>query len=288
MAVVTFASFYFGKEFHSDIQCFYRHRASRLFMSILWYFYIFTLPVFFYLEDNKPRQPFKPNFWDRKKIHKLIIIGKQNSDENQGIFDRIDTLDDDRLDEFYLTEIKSLIRRSGKFSKKIDLYLNSNLDLSDVHVDDISPYDFCDYYKTSTFYISNHSEKIEPFIEIDDVQGIFGIPASLLLPADVVGFMEEKKKVNKNISEWRLLVTPKFKRSLRKTSSKIQKRAFDCIEKILLKPMTSIQNTCMPLSGNKKGLWRYRFGDYRILYEPDHKNKILVFLDISSRSNIYD
>ena len=41
------------------------------------------------------------------------------------------------------------------------------------------------------------------------------------------------------------------------------------------------------LKGNMAGLFKYREGDYRIIYEPLHKEKVIVIHEIGHRSEIY-
>jgi mRNA interferase RelE/StbE len=41
------------------------------------------------------------------------------------------------------------------------------------------------------------------------------------------------------------------------------------------------------LKGNLAGLFKYREGDYRIIYEPLHKEKFLVIHEVGHRSEIY-
>jgi mRNA interferase RelE/StbE len=43
----------------------------------------------------------------------------------------------------------------------------------------------------------------------------------------------------------------------------------------------------IPLVGNLSGLWRVRVGKYRIIYEIDEKEKIVVFHDVDLRKRIY-
>jgi len=57
--------------------------------------------------------------------------------------------------------------------------------------------------------------------------------------------------------------------------------------KIVKAPMTPTGNTIKPLEGDKKGFWRYREGDYRIVYLPDKSNLKVVFFDFNSRGEIY-
>ena len=41
------------------------------------------------------------------------------------------------------------------------------------------------------------------------------------------------------------------------------------------------------LKGNMAGLFKYREGDYRIIYEPLYKEKVIVVHEIGHRSEIY-
>jgi len=42
-----------------------------------------------------------------------------------------------------------------------------------------------------------------------------------------------------------------------------------------------------PLTGIYKGLYRYRFGDYRIVYEVQKEKVIVIITQIGHRSNVY-
>lgn len=42
------------------------------------------------------------------------------------------------------------------------------------------------------------------------------------------------------------------------------------------------------LKGNLAGLFRYRFGDYRILYKLDHEARVLEVSAVGHRRNVYD
>ena len=43
-----------------------------------------------------------------------------------------------------------------------------------------------------------------------------------------------------------------------------------------------------PLTGNKKGLWRYRVGDYRIICQLNNKTVTILVLAVGHRAHIYD
>lgn len=42
-----------------------------------------------------------------------------------------------------------------------------------------------------------------------------------------------------------------------------------------------------PLNANRKGYWRYRIGDYRLIAEIKDKELVLIMIDIGHRSTIY-
>lgn len=42
-----------------------------------------------------------------------------------------------------------------------------------------------------------------------------------------------------------------------------------------------------PLKGNLSGLFKHREGDYRIIYQPLYKEKVIVIHEIGHRSEIY-
>ena len=42
------------------------------------------------------------------------------------------------------------------------------------------------------------------------------------------------------------------------------------------------------LQGKLAGLWRWRMGKYRVIYEIDEKENNLVFVDVGLRKSIYE
>lgn len=42
-----------------------------------------------------------------------------------------------------------------------------------------------------------------------------------------------------------------------------------------------------PLHGELRGLWSYRLGSYRILYEVHHRQLLVVIIDLGHRRDIY-
>ncbi len=54
------------------------------------------------------------------------------------------------------------------------------------------------------------------------------------------------------------------------------------MKEILSNPYSGVQ-----LVGGLKGFWKKRIGKYRIVYEIDEDNKLVLFLDVGLRSKIY-
>jgi len=42
-----------------------------------------------------------------------------------------------------------------------------------------------------------------------------------------------------------------------------------------------------PLKGEFQGCWRYRWGDYRIIYKISEQEILIIILRISNRKNVY-
>ena len=45
--------------------------------------------------------------------------------------------------------------------------------------------------------------------------------------------------------------------------------------------------TIKPLHGQKKGLYRYRIGNLRFIYQVDRKERLIYIVQIDTRGNIY-
>lgn len=73
-------------------------------------------------------------------------------------------------------------------------------------------------------------------------------------------------------------------RELKKIDKQEVKKAFEFIENVLAKdPFIGKQ-----LEGKYKGLFSYRFSNYRIIYEVIEKTVTIVILRIGHRKNVYD
>lgn len=72
-------------------------------------------------------------------------------------------------------------------------------------------------------------------------------------------------------------------KDLKKLPREIQNEAIQVIEKDLV----SNPRKGRPLTGPYKGLWRYRIGDYRIIYSIEEKRVVIFVLRIRHRKDVY-
>ena len=80
-------------------------------------------------------------------------------------------------------------------------------------------------------------------------------------------------KVTWTQAAWAELATiPNFEKLLRRVESYLAQSPYE-----LGKPLTD----------EYKGLYRYRYGDYRIIYSIDRKNKEIVVSRVGNRRDVY-
>ena len=85
---------------------------------------------------------------------------------------------------------------------------------------------------------------------------------------------------------YQIVTTDKFDKSFKKLDKQTQKIIKAWIEKNLV----GCENPRIHgkgLTANKRGQWRYRVGDYRILAEIRDNELVLVLVEVGHRSRIY-
>lgn len=92
---------------------------------------------------------------------------------------------------------------------------------------------------------------------------------------------------SKKSPEWFIGISDAFIKNTRNIDTKIRGRIFQAIGNIVKAPIKKKGNTVKPLVGEMKGLWRYRFGDFRIIYQPDISTKHILLLAFDSRGSVY-
>lgn len=82
---------------------------------------------------------------------------------------------------------------------------------------------------------------------------------------------------------WKITFAKRAKKEFSQLPLPIKKRIDAFWETILADP----RQTGTPLTGNLKGIWRYRVGDYRIFCELRDNILTVVVLEVGHRRDIY-
>ena len=87
---------------------------------------------------------------------------------------------------------------------------------------------------------------------------------------------------------WLVVFTSEFQKNIDQyNDKKLQGRMLEAIADIVGSPLTKRGDTVKPLTGVLKGKWRYRIGDFRIIYYPDEQAKKVSLLAFLPRGNAY-
>lgn len=86
---------------------------------------------------------------------------------------------------------------------------------------------------------------------------------------------------------WFIGHSSKFTKIVSNLDKNLKSRVLDAINKIQKNPLKLIGDTQKPLVGELKGAWRYRIGDYRLVYVPVKEVGNILLVDLDSRGSIY-
>ena len=86
---------------------------------------------------------------------------------------------------------------------------------------------------------------------------------------------------------WETVITSSFRKSLRRAGNDIEQRTMTAIEELVINPVEPRGNTIKRLAGNRKGLWRYRIGDFRLIYQPLVEQGELRLISLTHRGQAY-
>ncbi len=89
-------------------------------------------------------------------------------------------------------------------------------------------------------------------------------------------------------TQWSIAFTPSFKKSVSGADRSTQGRVLTALYELSESPTTPHGDTVKPLSGKLKGLWRYRVGDFRLVYEPRQAARTVVVLGFAPRGSVYE
>lgn len=87
--------------------------------------------------------------------------------------------------------------------------------------------------------------------------------------------------------DWKIAFTSAFSKAISVADRSMQGRVLIALSELSSDPATPRGDTVKPLIGDKQGLWRYRLGDYRLVYEPRLSDRMVVLIDFAARGGVY-
>ena len=85
---------------------------------------------------------------------------------------------------------------------------------------------------------------------------------------------------------YQIKTTPTFDKDIKKLDRQIAKRIIKKIE-LLAKNPKLLRYSVKYLPKDLEGLQKYRIGDWRILFWPDHKKEEIILYGVDHRKSIY-
>jgi mRNA-degrading endonuclease RelE of RelBE toxin-antitoxin system len=79
-----------------------------------------------------------------------------------------------------------------------------------------------------------------------------------------------------------------FTKAISGIDRKLQGRVLEALSEICVDPITQRGDTIKPLRADLDGCWRYRIGDFRLVYSPDLQSGDITLLAFAGRGSIYD
>lgn len=111
------------------------------------------------------------------------------------------------------------------------------------------------------------------------VRDVVSPPAKVLQPVSETGSAD---------TPWRFGFAKAFRKSVDSIDRNLQGRILQAITELANSQTTNRGDTIKPLSGELRGFWRYRIGDYRLVFCLDENTRTITLHDFASRGSIYD
>lgn len=93
-------------------------------------------------------------------------------------------------------------------------------------------------------------------------------------------------KLKSYYMNWQIKVSKKAVKELAKVNAPERTKIWNFI-KYTLPKMDNPRNQGKALTGNLKGLWRYRIGNYRLMCEIKNDKLIILIISLGHRKQIY-
>lgn len=89
-------------------------------------------------------------------------------------------------------------------------------------------------------------------------------------------------------SDWMFSITSEFRKEVSKLDKTMEGRVMEAIVEICRDPTSRRSDKFKPLVRELQGWWRYRIGDYRLIYRPDEQKHTVFLLAVASRGSVYE
>ena len=104
---------------------------------------------------------------------------------------------------------------------------------------------------------------------------------------EVLGGGNPESSENRRDSRWRFAALSGFRREVWR-QPKLFERVANAVVEICKDPLTPRTNTIKRLTGDMRGYWRYRMGDFRLVYRPDNDSRTVYFYRLAPRGGVYE
>ena len=84
---------------------------------------------------------------------------------------------------------------------------------------------------------------------------------------------------------YKVVYLDQVEQDLKKLDKSIIRKILSRIETYLARDPKELGK---PLKGEFQGYWRYRWGDYRVIYKISEREVLILILRISHRKDVYD
>jgi mRNA-degrading endonuclease RelE of RelBE toxin-antitoxin system len=98
----------------------------------------------------------------------------------------------------------------------------------------------------------------------------------------------ESRSAPKRPPPWYVGMSKEFAKQISGIDRKLQGRILEALTNLTSNPVQTRGDTVKPLTGDFQGCWRYRIGDYRLIYSPDKSTGDITLLAFAARGAAYD
>ena len=148
--------------------------------------------------------------------------------------------------------------------------------------------------------VNELNKKLDSFWDgFEDIEALLN-PPSISSSIRFSKSISRSKRVNVNENQvisysnapppdisWSFKLSSEFMKSIKKIDKKVQGRILEAISKITDSPMSIVGDTIKPLTSNLSGYWRYRIGDYRLIYKPIEETYEILLITFAARGSVY-